>query len=318
MNRFDRVIAILTLLQTKRVVTAQEMAERFTVSERTIYRDLRTLENAGVPIGAEAGVGYYLDKSYRLPPIMFARDEAVSLLLAEKFIKGIREQKIGKAYLSALDKVKAVLGHQDQDYLDTLAQYVDVHIGPQPVTTQDQWLDEIQQAVVYAHPIAITYFSHYSGETSKRTVEPIGLYYYSRHWHLIAWCRSRNNYRDFRIDRILELTLQKTRFERHQRASLQEYLRGLTQPEDLHRVVIRIKRDIAPFMQNQKYYYGFVDEQEADDLWLEMTFLISELEYFARWIMSYTDAVKILEPTALTQVLQELMGELQAAHGLKT
>ena len=65
MNRFDRVVSILTLLHTKRVITAKQMAERFHVSERTIYRDIRTLENAGIPIGSEAGFGYYLDKAYR-------------------------------------------------------------------------------------------------------------------------------------------------------------------------------------------------------------------------------------------------------------
>lgn len=86
MNRFDRVTSILLLLQTRSVVTARFLADQFAVTERTIYRDIRTLENAGVPIGAEAGVGYFLEKGYRLPPVCFTTDEAASLLLGEKLL----------------------------------------------------------------------------------------------------------------------------------------------------------------------------------------------------------------------------------------
>ena len=86
MNRFDRVTSILLLLQTRSVVTAGFLSEHFDVSERTIYRDIRTLENAGVPIGAEAGVGYFLEKGYQLPPVSFTLDETAALLLGEKLL----------------------------------------------------------------------------------------------------------------------------------------------------------------------------------------------------------------------------------------
>ena len=86
MNRFDRITSILLLLQTRSVVTARFLSEHFSVAERTIYRDIRTLENAGVPIGSEAGVGYFLEKGYHLPPVSFTRDEAASLLIGEKLL----------------------------------------------------------------------------------------------------------------------------------------------------------------------------------------------------------------------------------------
>ncbi len=86
MNRFDRVTSLLLLLQTRTVVTAQYLSEHFNVSERTIYRDIRTLETAGVPISAEAGVGYFLEKGYHLLPVTFTLDEAASLLLGEKLL----------------------------------------------------------------------------------------------------------------------------------------------------------------------------------------------------------------------------------------
>ena len=85
MNRLDRLTAILIHLQTKRVVRAQELSDRFNISLRTVYRDVRSLEEAGVPIGAEAGVGYFLN-DYHLPPVSFTNTEASALLLAGKLI----------------------------------------------------------------------------------------------------------------------------------------------------------------------------------------------------------------------------------------
>ncbi len=85
-KKFDRVVAILTQLQSKRIVKAQELADRFGVSLRTIYRDIKTLESSGVPISSEAGVGYSIMEGYKLPPVMFTREEAVSFVAAEKLM----------------------------------------------------------------------------------------------------------------------------------------------------------------------------------------------------------------------------------------
>lgn len=314
MNRFDRVISILTLLHTKRVITAKELADRFAVSERTIYRDIRTLENAGVPIGSEAGVGYFLDKSYRLPPVMFEREEAVALLVAEKFVNGLSDSATGRAYERALDKIKAVLGQQDKDYINTLSKHVGVHQWRAETTSEDRWFTPIQKGIVFAYQLSIRYHSHYNDSTTLRTVEPIGLYYYSQHWHLIAWCQMRNAYRDFRLDRILELEVLNEHFNRRQRASLEEYLSSLNPSEDLTQVVIRVQRDIAALMQNQKFYYGYVSEHNVDQHWLEMHFLIAELDYFARWIISYTNGIQVVAPQALRSQMLELIAELHQVY----
>jgi biotin operon repressor len=81
-KRFDRIVAILIQLQSKKIVKAQELADRFEVSLRTIYRDIRTLEASGVPIYSEAAVGYALMEGYRLPPVMFTREEVSSFIAA--------------------------------------------------------------------------------------------------------------------------------------------------------------------------------------------------------------------------------------------
>lgn len=90
MNRIDRLSAILIQLQSKKIVRAQEIADRFEISLRTVYRDIRALEEAGVPIGAEAGIGYFLMEGYNLPPVRFSKEEAGSILMATKLAEKIR------------------------------------------------------------------------------------------------------------------------------------------------------------------------------------------------------------------------------------
>lgn len=109
MNRVDRLHAILTILQSKRVVKAEELATHFNLSIRTVYRDIRALEEGGIPIGAEAGVGYFLTDGFHLPPVMFTHEEARALLLAGKFIEQQTDQGTAKSFNDALTKVRAVI-----------------------------------------------------------------------------------------------------------------------------------------------------------------------------------------------------------------
>jgi predicted DNA-binding transcriptional regulator YafY len=91
MNRIDRISAILIQLQSRRVVKAGDIAERFNISLRTVYRDIKTLEEAGIPLIGEAGVGYSIMDGYRLPPVMFTREEATAFLTAEKFVEKLTD-----------------------------------------------------------------------------------------------------------------------------------------------------------------------------------------------------------------------------------
>jgi len=86
MNRLTRITSILTQLQSKKVITAKKIADRFEISLRTVYRDIKTLQGAGVPIGSENGMGYFIVDGYSLPPIMITEEEANALIIFQKGI----------------------------------------------------------------------------------------------------------------------------------------------------------------------------------------------------------------------------------------
>src|SRR5476651_2141904 len=126
MNRIDRISAILIQLQSRRVVKAGDIAERFGISLRTVYRDVKTLEEAGIPIIGEAGVGYSIMDGYRLPPVMFTKEEATAFLTAEKFMEKLTDAITEESYKSAMYKVRAVLRTTDKDYLEQIDQRIAV------------------------------------------------------------------------------------------------------------------------------------------------------------------------------------------------
>ena len=205
MNRLDRLTAILIQLQTKRVVKADEVAKRFEISLRTVYRDVKSLMEAGVPIGSEAGKGYFIVDGFHLPPVMFTQDEAGSMLLAGKLVERMTDQSVRVAFEGALMKVKAVLNETQKDHLERLQDHIEVLKPHMSLPAQSSnYLSELQKAVVGRNIIQFQYFSKQNGQTT-REAEPIGLFYYSVAWHLIAWCRLRNGFRDFRCDRIANM-----------------------------------------------------------------------------------------------------------------
>src|ERR1700688_3199942 len=126
MNRIDRVSAILIHLQSRRVVKASDIAERFNISLRTVYRDVKTLEEAGIPIIGEAGVGYSIMEGYRLPPVMFTREEATAFLTAEKFVEKLTDASTMEYHKSAMYKIRAILKTAEKDLLEEIDNNIEV------------------------------------------------------------------------------------------------------------------------------------------------------------------------------------------------
>ena len=205
MNRFDRITAILIQLQAKRVVSGPALAAQFDVSLRTIYRDLRTLELAGVPLFGEAGVGYSLADGYRLPPVMFTREEAAALLTAEKLAAQLTDAPTAQLSGAAMDKLRAVLRRTDRDYLETLTPHIQV-FGHAASSARPNAYQQLVAAIATQQVVRLDYQATATDPPTTREIEPIGLYL-TQHWHVVAYCRLRQDFRNFRLDRIQQLIL---------------------------------------------------------------------------------------------------------------
>lgn len=225
MNRIDRLFGIMTLLQSKKYVTAEKIAEKFNISVRTVYRDVKALCEQGMPVSFEANRGYFIVNGYFLPPVSFSSEEANALLLMETVVMGFADKSIQKHYSNALNKVKSVLRNGEKERVEMLTNNMKMQI-PQCFVNDYEYLSIIQNSIASRTILQIDYKKG-NGETSCRKVEPIGLIFYAMAWHLIAWCHIRKDYRDFKVVRILKLKNTENPFTKTRHIEVGDYMKSL-------------------------------------------------------------------------------------------
>ncbi len=300
MNRIDRVSAILIQLQSRRVVKAMDIAERFGISLRTVYRDVKTLEEAGIPIIGEAGVGYSIMDGYRLPPVMFTREEATAFLTAEKFVEKLTDTSTMEHHKSAMYKIRAILKTAEKQLLEEIDDSIEVlKSHAQLAVKNTDHIQTLLNSIARKQVLTINYFANHSQEHTKRDIEPIGVFFKDSAWHLIAFCRMRNDYRDFRVDRINHLVVTDKIFH-NKHPTLKAYIAQTAKEQELDLVIMRVDKKVYAHLEHQKYYSGFVSEKTIGSQ-IEMTFLTASLEGFARWYLMFGDQAEILSPDSLKE-----------------
>ena len=220
-SRLSRLTAILTQLQTKRLLTASELAIKFSVSIRTIYRDIRALEQSGVPVLTEEGKGYTLMEGYRIPPVTFTESEANALILAEQLVLKNKDTSFIKDYKEAIYKIKSVLKHGVKDKANLLEERTRFRQNINRERNSSN-LSDLQFALTNFYLTRIKYTNE-SNQKSERLIEPFALLSTEENWLLVAWCRLRNEFRFFRLDRIEKMTILSDKFTPHN-MTLQEFL----------------------------------------------------------------------------------------------
>ncbi len=315
MNRIDRLTAILIQLQTKRWITAAEIADRYEISQRTVYRDIRALEEAGVPIGSEAGKGYFIVDGYHLPPVMFTREEAGALQIAGKLVDKLTDSSVRKWFLSATDKIKSILPEAEKNTLEELNDQVEVFHARQSASNEypDNFLSAIQKALGEGRCLKIDYHARYSQEkTSGRTIDPLGLVFYSNAWHLIGFCKMRGEMRDFRADRIIRLEITPEYASEKRSGELKKYFQDLWLSSDLFEIKVWFDQSLISTLKSTKYYFGYIDEFPENN-GVVMSFAANEYSYFAHWLLSFAGKCKVLQPVELEM---EMLKQVRSLAGI--
>lgn len=214
-KRLSRLTAILTQLQTKRCMTATTLAGKFNVSVRTIYRDIRALEQSGVPIVTEEGKGYSLMEGYRLPPVHFTESEANALITAEQLVLKNNDASLIENYTNAMIKIKSVLKYDTKDKIELLSNRIGSWQNEGNFKPKSH-LATLQLAITHFNLSVIEYKSVQNEVITTRTIEPFALYNTATEtWLLVAWCRLRQDFRTFRVDKIVKIEVLKDKFEPH-------------------------------------------------------------------------------------------------------
>ncbi|MCF3649892.1 helix-turn-helix transcriptional regulator [Synoicihabitans lomoniglobus] len=308
MNRIDRLFAIALLLQSKRVITGAEIARHFEISLRTVYRDLGALSEAGIPVAAEAGVGYSLAKGYFLPPVAFTETEAQALSIGAMMVAKFGGADTGGSAAAALLKIQSIMPAEARERLIRLGRQVTV-FGTHAVPGTEH-LVVCAQTVADQRALRLHYRKP-DGVRSQRVVEPLGVVLYQNYWYLVAWCRLRRDPRSFRLDRVEEMAPLTEHVPPRQNFRIETYLCTAFSETDTEvvrlwfssPVVERALRELGPCLRSR---------DQGDDGWILETIVWGHA-WIARWILSFGSEARVLDPPSLRAAVRDEIAAL-AAH----
>jgi len=290
--KINRLLGITILLLNRETVTAKELAERFGVSTRTIYRDIDILSSAGVPVFTNKGNGggISLLDNYSLNRTLISENEIESILLALKTLKAAKYPEID----AVLEKIGAVFKHTEADW---------VHIDFSPwasTPNENNKFIEIKKAILDRKRITFEYINS-AGEKSTRKIEPMRLLFKGQGWYLWGYCVTKNDFRVFRISRIKNVKVTNEVFKRR------DYIEKEQSDEKGNaRPPVRLKLKFYP-QALYRLYDDFDDEiiiKNADGTFsVEVQF--PEDEWVYGYIMSFGNYVEVLEPQHIRDIIAD-------------
>lgn len=319
LNKTERLFALVLLLQNRPNMTSKDLADHFGVSRRTIFRDLRTLGESGVPLTYAEGGGYEILEGYQLPPLMFTAREAATLLVGTAFTKLQPDLSLRADADEVALKIRSVLPGSVRDYIDRLqdntviAPYLrNLDPGQGSHDEEGRWY-ELSEAVAKQRSVFMQYYVASRDELTKRKVDPLGLVYYSDSWNLIAYDHLRKDVRNFRLDRIRKMRMMTDVFLRPDDFDLEAYLKEKGSSPRNERFTLRFKPRV--YRWAKRSLPAEVEEEFETEDRVQVTFYFENVEYIARWLLRYGTDVDVVEPEALRESLQSRAQRLAEHYG---
>jgi predicted DNA-binding transcriptional regulator YafY len=220
-SRAARLLELVQVLRRHRApVTGPALARELGVSLRTLYRDIATLQEQGADIRGEPGLGYVLRPGFTLPPLMFSAEEIEALVLGSRWVALRGDARLAAAAENVVAKIRAVLPPELREGIDAATVTVPSLGAIAPSSRVD--VSALRGAIRKERKVVIAYRGG-DGAITRRTIWPILLGFFDRVLLVAAWCELRDDYRSFRVDRILELDASEARYPRRRTAMVDEW-----------------------------------------------------------------------------------------------
>jgi predicted DNA-binding transcriptional regulator YafY len=305
MNRMDRLFAITLLLQAKKRLRAQDLAQKFEVDERTIYRDMAALSESGVPIVGTPGEGYALIEGYYLPPLLFTQNEAAALFLGAHMLMANATGHVPQDARAALDKISVALPKHLRAEMDRMREIIHFAGTMRPFNLEEPHLMQLQQAIQERRVVSIRYQSFRGGsgesEVTEREIEPYGLGFAWGAWYVYAYCCLRQAMRGFRLERIDALTLTNKTFELRQSQPVVRPMRI---------VRIRFAPQVVRWVR-ERQHYGYRGDESNNARGVVMRFEIEALDELKAWLLGWGADAEPLEPPELREMIRAEVAKME-------
>lgn len=317
-SKTERLFALLLLLQTKPHLTSKELAAHFGMSRRTVFRYIRALEEAGVPLTyAEDGGGYEILSGYNLPPLMFTAREAATLLIGTKFADLQPDPSLKKDAHEVELKIRKVLPKDIQTFIDrirdnTILNPYWANILEEKSDTPDEdglWYD-LSESLAKRNCVMIDYYVSGRDETTRRKVNPLGIVYYFDHWNLIGYCHLRKGIRNFRFDGIKRMFKMAEVFTPPSDFDLQLHLKD----NGAFPIKIRARFSDKVYHLARRRMLAPLTFEENKDNWTTVEFAFENLEYAANWFIQFGVNCVVEQPAELCEKVKVQLQKMLVAY----
>ncbi len=309
MSKAERLIEMMITINAKKDFTVGELAHEFSVSKRTILRDLQELEQAGFPLYSEVGAagGYHILKERILPPIAFSENEAKAIFFACQALQFYRDLPFEQETLSVIKKFLNCLPLDIQTSITQIQNKVVFWIPDRHCDSP--LLKSMFLIVMNRHAATIRYSGAHSEST--RTIIPVGLYAMNGLWYCPAYCTAANQIRVFRVDRIKEI-LAENPYPKGKYpipGSIQEYLEKTEEKKDCH-IKINLTDIGVKRCESEPLLAGGLKIFPTGGGIIDMEINLAALEWIADYLLTFGNNATVLEPAELIGLIQQKIYEL--------
>ena len=292
--QINRLFEMVHILLNKKNVTAKELAEHFEVSIRTVYRDIETLTFAGIPVYSSRGKngGIRLLESYVLNKTLISQDEQNEILYALQSLKAASYPEVEEI----LEKMSLIFNKSSDNWIE---------IDFSRYGAEDSTLFEnIKKAILNKKTVNFTYHNT-KGEKSRRTADPLKIWFKEKAWYLFAYCHEKKSIRQFKINRIKGLTLTEEHFDK----SMEDF-----EINDEKEAVKRVKV-IAEIDKSQAYrVYDECSEENINKMKdgnFEVIMENPENEWVYGYLLSFGEYLKVKEPERIKKILSDKIEKMR-------
>ncbi len=307
--KIDRLVSIIMILLDKKRIGAQELADIFEVSPRTIYRDMEAINMAGIPVRSTpgAGGGFEIMQEYKIDKKFFSSDDLSALLMG---LSGLSDMIRGDELVHALAKVKSFIPADRAKEIELKANQIRIDLSPWTGSHNIQpYFEMIKSALQENKLLTFEYIAH-CGNKTARSIEPYQLVLKGSHWYLQGYCRRRNDFRLFRLSRMSNLQMQEEMF------TPREYQKPQLDFEDIletmqTKIKLRIHKSILDRVLDFCSYEDFLPEGDAHYI---VAFPFIENEYHYDMLLSFGDKCECLEPLHIREKIKRRIHDIAAVY----
>ncbi len=312
MNRTDRLVAIMLALQQRKKTPVGELARRFEVTPRTIYRDLSALAEADFPLASDR-CGYGVPDGYHLPSLSFSAREATALLLGTRLVRVLTDESLKNAAEAAAVKIEGSLPSAVRSHARQLVDLVELRRPRQQHAPADGTdLLELQKATATRTAVRIRYAT--AGEVSERVIEPLGIIFLNEHWYVVAHCRSRQDTRIFRTDRITEAESLSEHFTPPPSFTIGSYLRD-EGDEETREVVVQLRASITTVRRLKEQMPARIVSERRDGEAITLALKVASVNHAVCLVLSLGAEAELQGPEVVRQALVEELAAVQSFYG---